>query len=179
MNGIAEEVEAIRITPSSFRLNAGRPRLPARTRSRRPRARSRRQSECAPSSRGASRERPRCASGASGRSFRFWCSRRTSDRAPAFARLGNACGRDGRCTRCGRHGQPRRRDCAPRRVRQGRRARHHRRRPAIRHAGRHEHDPHRLRVRRGGGQARPCRPARKEGHLENPAPPHPDFLTGL
>jgi pyruvate kinase len=53
--------------------------------------------------------------------------------------------------RPGRHGRPR----LPHRLQGGlcphRRARHHRRRPAARNAGRHQHGPHRLRRRRGRG----------------------------
>ena len=69
-------------------------------------------------------------------------------RAEIVAGLGHPLRRCRGRARSGRHGRARLPDRFQRRLRQGRPARHHRRRRAARHAGRHQHDPRRFRRRR-------------------------------
>ena len=101
-----------------------------------------------------------CASRASGRSRRWWRSRRTSRPGRKLsAGLGRALRRRGGRARSGRHGRPRRLDRVPRRLCQGRTARDHRRRRAARHSRRHQHAAHRL-----------CRPERRRGYVSASVP---------
>ena len=66
------------------------------------------------------------------------------DRPPAGAGVGRALRRHRGRARPGRHGRPRLPHRLQGRLRQGRPARHHRRRRAARHAGRDQHAAHRL-----------------------------------
>ena len=130
--------------PSSTRSAPSR-RRPAPTRSPPPRARSPRRSTSPPSSAGPSRARPRCASRASGRSRRSSRSRRivaTGRRLALVWGVHCVVAEDARdlddmvdraCRIAFQRG-----------LRQGRPARHHRRRRAARHAGRDQHAAHRL-----------------------------------
>ena len=76
------------------------------------------------------------------------------DRAQTVRGVGRALRGRRRRPRPGRHGRPRRLDCVPRRLCQGRPARDHRRRRAARHRRHHQHGAHRL-----------CRPGGRQGEV--------------
>ena len=146
MNRIGEEVER----DPTYRSRAQRRSAPSRSRpsatpSRTPRGRSPRRSNlsaiiCWTSSGSTAHARgARTAEAAGGRDHA-----EPRDRAQTVRGVGRALRGRGRRPRPGRHGRPRRLDRVPRRLCQGRPARHHRRRRAARHPRHHQHGAHRL-----------------------------------
>ena len=111
-----------------------------------PRGRLPRRSIFQRSSAGPVRDRPRCASHASGRSRRWWRSRPISPPDANYRVVwGVHCVVAEDAQDLDDMVSPRRHDRLPRRFCQGRTARHHRRRRAAWRPRHHQHGPHRLR----------------------------------